>query len=433
VLIAQGPAEQTGKVIDYPSHKVGDQIKSGMDWVQSADARSASEKLQDFLGALGKNGTNPESHKQYIQGELDKLIGIGEGLHISKEQTKGAAAAGWKALNDGTVADFLARPNAINEPMFKVVSNALDALSKDPETTNKALAALGTAIAESSEHYSALPHREQGHVIGHTMFNLFNPEGSTEAAEAGFKIASNVATQVDKAVVQAVGQQIRAIEEIAKTAPEHAAQAKEMLYEYLKGKGLTGPQLEYAGVPKGYFDNIDGKLKGAEIAKPSEVSIGDYTAKQAPYFEFGKKIPLKDGSKVAADATGIPEDHLQNLLKQDPDALERLTGGKLIYMEKRYRDVYLQAHPQYAGSNQPPFDVHHRIPQDVITRHPDWFSHKEIHDASNLVGIPDSTGAHKLINREWTKFWPCHPNATKQDVLDFANAIDKKYGASYLP
>jgi hypothetical protein len=102
-------------------------------------------------------------------------------------------------------------------------------------------------------------------------------------------------------------------------------------------------------------------------------------------------------------------------------------------MEKRYRDVYLQAHPQYAGSNQPPFDVHHRIPQDVITRHPDWFSHKEIHDASNLVGIPDSTGAHKLINREWTKFWPCHPNATKQDVLDFANAIDKKYGASYLP
>jgi hypothetical protein len=288
VLLAQGSAEQTGKVIDYPSNKVGDQIKSGMDWIQSADARSASEKLQDFLGALGKNGTNQESHKQYIQGELDKLIGVGEGLHISKEQTKGAAAAGWKALNDGTVADFLSKPNAINEPMFKVVSNALDALSKDPETANKALAALGTAIAKSSEHYSTMPDREKGHVIGHAMFNLFNPEGSTEAADAGLKIASTVATQVDKAVVQAVGQQIRAIEEIAKTAPEHAQQAKQMLYEYLKGKGLTGPKLEYAGVPKGYFDGIQSQPKPETFHSMTADATGKGSESSEPKAAIGK-------------------------------------------------------------------------------------------------------------------------------------------------
>jgi hypothetical protein len=146
--------------------------------------------------------------------------------------------------------------------MFKTVSNALDALSKDPETANKALAALGGAIAESSEHYSALPNREKGHLIGHVLFNLFNPEGSPEAAEAGLKIANTVAMHVDKAVVQAVGQQIRAIEEIAKTAPEHAQQAKQMLYEYLKGKGLTGSELQYAGVPKGYFDGVEAGVRG---------------------------------------------------------------------------------------------------------------------------------------------------------------------------
>ncbi len=242
-LLAQGSAEQTGNVVDYPTNKVGDQIKSGMDWEQSADARQASEKLRDFLGALGKNGTNLENCKQYIQGELDKLIGVGEGLNTAKERTKGAAATGWKALHDGKVADFLSKPNAVNDPMFKTVSNSLDALSKDPETANKALAALGAAVAESSAHYSALPNREKGQVIGQAMFNLFNPEGNTEAADAGLKIANTVATHVDQVVVQAVGQQIRAIDELAKTSPEYAQQAKQMFYEYLKGKGLIGIRL----------------------------------------------------------------------------------------------------------------------------------------------------------------------------------------------
>ena len=51
-------------------------------------------------------------------------------------------AAGWKALTDGTVVEFLSQPNAINAPVFKTVANAFDAMSKDPEAVNHAFEAL---------------------------------------------------------------------------------------------------------------------------------------------------------------------------------------------------------------------------------------------------------------------------------------------------
>lgn len=266
-----GSAEQSGVVTDYPSSKTGEQAyKAGMNWEQG-DPRQPSEKLQDFIGALGKNATNLENHKQYIQAELDKIVGASEGLNIAKEATKGAAADGLRALTDGTVAEFLSKPNAIHDPLFKIVGTALDAMSKDPNTANKALEGLGTALKHSSEDYSKLPDLEKGHVIGKTMFGFVNPEGSAEAAEAGLKIASNVAIHVDAAVMTTVRQSVKAIDELAKTAPELVQQSKQMFYDYLISKGLAGPELEYAGVPKGYFDGVKPKNENFNaMTKPND-------------------------------------------------------------------------------------------------------------------------------------------------------------------
>lgn len=168
------------------------------------------------------------------------------------------------------------------------------------------------------------------------------------------------------------------------------------------------------------------------VKEVKEKGFKDYIMEMSPFFEKGKKKPLKGVSERAAELTGLPEEQVKKLVKNDPDALERLTGGKLIYMEKEYREIYLQANPHYRNYSKP-FDVHHRIPQDLLTRHPDWFSHKEIHDAKNLVGIPRSTRAHSLINQEWRRFWDAYPNATKQDLLKKVTEIDKQYGADYLP
>jgi hypothetical protein len=121
-----------------------------------------------------------------------------------------------------------------------------------------------------------------------------------------------------------------------------------------------------------------GQLKWSEVARPLESDAEQLTAKMSPWFEKGTKKALESGSKRAAEITGLPEGQLKKLVKQDPEALERLTNGKLIYMEKEYRDIYLEAHPQYMGIDET-FEVHHRIPQAYLTQHPDWFSHREIH------------------------------------------------------
>lgn len=227
---------------------------------EGRDVRLPSEKLQDFLGAAAKNATNPDNYKQYIPGELEKLVGVAEGLNIAKEQTKGAAAAGWKFLTDGTVADFLSKPNAINEPLLNTVGNVLDAMAEDPNAVNhatsKALEALGTAVIQASEHYSALPDREKGHVIGEAMFAMVNPEGSTKSGEAALKIADIVATHVDKSVVEGIQKTLQVAEDAARTSPELAQAAKQFLRDYTKQLGMTPQEMELAGIPKGYFDGM---------------------------------------------------------------------------------------------------------------------------------------------------------------------------------
>jgi hypothetical protein len=103
----------------------------------------------------------------------------------------------------------------------------------------------------------------------------------------------------------------------------------------------------------------------------------------------------------------------------------------MIYMEKEYSDINLQTHPHYMDIDES-FEVHHKIPQGYLAQHPDWFSHRQIHDVENLVGIPRNTGVHDSINHEWTKFWRDFPDATKQ-VLHKVKDIDARIGAEYLP
>lgn len=175
---SDGSAEDTGTVIDYKPQQVAKNksFALGMDYEEGRDTRSVYQKMTDFARAAGRRAADPEGWKSYIQGELDKMIGVGEGLNIAKENTKGAVVAGWNALTDGTVANFLAKPNAINDPLFHAVGGALTAMAEDPNAVNHALERVGTTIMNASERYSALPNREKGHVIGETMFALIGPE-----------------------------------------------------------------------------------------------------------------------------------------------------------------------------------------------------------------------------------------------------------------
>lgn len=112
---AVGSVEQTGKVLDY---KVVQKSKSsfalGMDYEdKDPDTRTPIDKLGDFMEAAKRRATDPEGWKAWAQGQINKLGGIGEGLNEAKDETKAAVAAGWKALTDGTVVEFLSQPSTL--------------------------------------------------------------------------------------------------------------------------------------------------------------------------------------------------------------------------------------------------------------------------------------------------------------------------------
>ncbi|MBX9569936.1 MAG: hypothetical protein K2X77_13645 [Candidatus Obscuribacterales bacterium] len=297
--VPKGSAQDTGTVTDYRPRKNNEHFYSlGMNYDEGKqDTRNLGEKLSDFATAATRRATDPEGWQDWFDGQVQKAIGIGEGLNEAKEDTKTAVAAACKALTDGTVSNFLANPNAINEPLFKTVANVFDAVSSDPQATNKALEALGNAVIKSINEYSAMSKEEQGKVIGKTMFAMINPEGSTEGAEVALKIADKVATSVDRTVMDTIAASVKAAERAAEQSPELAKQTKQMLLDYLTSKGLSGPEFEYAGVPKSYFEGMQPSeaAKDSGILKMTGNSEGDLRRKLGrDSADLGDTQPPKD-------------------------------------------------------------------------------------------------------------------------------------------
>lgn len=190
-IIAERPKQKgqmnlqdASQVFEYQPQKINNHtFSAGLDYEAAPDQRSVLEKLSAFANAAGARAANPEDWTKYVQSELDKMTGVWEGLNLEKEEVKSSAVAGWNALQDGTVAKFLAQPNAINDPLFKAAHDALSAMAHDPNAVNQKLGALGILICNSSEHYSSLGDREKGQEIGKTMFAMVNPELPKEAIE----------------------------------------------------------------------------------------------------------------------------------------------------------------------------------------------------------------------------------------------------------
>lgn len=205
------------------------------------DKRTPVEKLEDFVVSALIMAPDSECWKNFSSSELNKFAGIGAGLNEAKEATKTAAVAGWKGIADGTVLEFLSRPNAINKPLFKTVEHVFEAMAKDPNTVNKAMADLANALIEASNQYSSLSSYEQGKVIGKAMFGLVNPEGSTEAGADLLKIANNVGSHVDQTVLDTSKMAVRSMKNMDSV---DAQQGKQLWLACSKGKKLNETQLE---------------------------------------------------------------------------------------------------------------------------------------------------------------------------------------------
>lgn len=260
-IIDESANNGAGSIHEHQPKRLDDRaFELGLSY-DERDTRSLYTKLSDFATAAMTRATDSAGQEAFIQGELDKMLGVAEGLNIAKEHTKDAVSVGFNALTDGTVARFLSKPNAINDPLFHAVGGALDAMTRNPNAVNDALKNVGEIVLNASDRYGTSSNRDKGRAIGEAMFFMVNPEGSTEAGEVVLGVADRVATQVDAAVMKSINQSMEAMRG---ASPDVANEIRQTLYDYLLEHGLTRPELEAAGIPKGFFNEMEKQSKGAD-------------------------------------------------------------------------------------------------------------------------------------------------------------------------
>ncbi|NQZ07412.1 MAG: hypothetical protein HRT35_09660 [Algicola sp.] len=99
----------------------------------------------------------------------------------------------------------------------------------------------------------------------------------------------------------------------------------------------------------------------------------------------------------------------------------------------KYRDTFFDANPSVVPGDTV---VHHGVEQQALKRYPGVVSASEIHSIENLRGIPKTVNSDvhlSKIRKDWNKFYRENANPTKQQLLDQATAVDKKYGDQFTP
>lgn len=108
----------------------------------------------------------------------------------------------------------------------------------------------------------------------------------------------------------------------------------------------------------------------------------------------------------------------------------RATLGEAL--TNNYRTTFFEANPELEGE----VVVHHGVPQKTLKAYPDKITESEIHSLENLRGIPKELNSDlhlRQIAKEWTQFYRANPSATREQLLQKATEIDRKYGGWFKP
>lgn len=287
------------------------QVNAGLDY--NRENVPFSQKLANFALSAEARLMDPVSRQAHFQGMIDRVIGVGAGLNEVKEEIKDsakmAASKAITALKDGSVASFMAQPNAINEPLFKTIGICFDAMKKDPNAVNKVLSIMGRELEEANNKYTNMTPYERGVQDGKAMFFFINPSGSTGRA---IEVVDSVAAQVDPLVAKAIQDGLKAAEKLAKESPEYARKAQKMVYDFAREHGLTPKQLETIGVPNGYLEEAeaDALTSRMEAPRDSRESKIAHRGDKDPKSRFNEKLDPKayidaEGNLNPVDPIGL--------------------------------------------------------------------------------------------------------------------------------
>lgn len=106
----------------------------------------------------------------------------------------------------------------------------------------------------------------------------------------------------------------------------------------------------------------------------------------------------------------------------------------VLVLNACYHTNFFKAFPWLKGK----VVVHHAVEQQVLKKWPGLFSKEFMHSLENLRGIPkelNNTLHLSDIRKEWNQFYKTFKDVTpsKDDVLEYAVYIDKKYGHLFNP
>jgi RHS repeat-associated protein len=112
-------------------------------------------------------------------------------------------------------------------------------------------------------------------------------------------------------------------------------------------------------------------------------------------------------------------------------------GGKLGRVVRRgssyYRAIFFKANPHLAGAD---LVIHHAVEQQVLDRYPGVLTEAEMHDSSNLIGVPADINGDihlSMVRKEWDEFYATHPTVTPAELRAKAADIDNRYGNMFTP
>ncbi|MFC7625155.1 hypothetical protein [Microlunatus sp. GCM10028923] len=99
-----------------------------------------------------------------------------------------------------------------------------------------------------------------------------------------------------------------------------------------------------------------------------------------------------------------------------------------------YRQTFREAHPDIADS----VVVHHAVEQQAMRKYPSaGITPNQMHSLENLRGIPKGDVNNKVhlsgLRKDWNRFYRDNPEATQQQLLDYATKLDEKYGSHFDP
>lgn len=177
-----------------------------------------------------------------------------------------------------------------------------------------------------------------------------------------------------------------------------------------------------------------GRATGAHIDDTAQRVMDSLTASQgAEDANTRLSTGIRQEPQEAGSGGGAPG-------SGEPNRIARMLAGEPRHSAKfghtdsfDYKKTFFDAHPGVKGK----VVVHHAVEQQAARRYPGaGITPNEMHSLENLRGIPkgDNNSMHlSHLRKEWNRFYRNNPNATRQDLLEFATKLDVKYGSEFDP